>query len=70
MSKTRTTVYIDKDIVSKFETYKLSLPKDDKITFSELVNRLLESHLNNPFNWQDQMLYAYAMKYERESEYE
>lgn len=70
MSKTRTTVYIEEDLLKKYDTFKLNLPKDDKISFSELVNKLLKSHLSNPFNWSDQMLYAYAMQDERENEYE
>lgn len=61
MSK-RTTVYVKDNTLGKFETYKMSLPKDEKISFSELVNTLLESYLNNPFNWNDQMLYSYAIE--------
>lgn len=61
MSK-RTTVYLDEKTLGKFNIYKTSLGEDDKVSFSELVNKLLESHLNNPFNWNNTTLYDYAMQ--------
>lgn len=62
MSKTRTTIYIEDDVLQKFQIYKTQT----ETNFSELVNKLLREHLVNPFNWDNLELCSYANKIEGE----
>lgn len=61
--KQRTTVYIDSVTLEKFDFYKQS-NKENKTTFSNLVEELLNKHLNNPFNWENENLYNFAFRKE------
>lgn len=62
MSKTRTTIYIEDDVLQKFQIYKTQT----ETNFSELVNKLLREHLVNPFNWDNLELCSYVNKIEGE----
>lgn len=52
--KVRTTIYLDDKLKSKYDLYKSQCGG----SLSECLNMLLEKHLNNPFNWQEETLYS------------
>lgn len=62
LSKTRTTIYIEDDVLQKFQIYKIQT----ETNFSELVNKLLREHLENPFNWDNLELCAFVNNIEGE----
>lgn len=60
--KRRTTVYVEEKLYNMFVLYKQQT--EETITFSEFVNKVLHDYLYDPFKWENQHLYNFAMRKE------
>lgn len=60
--KRRTTVYVEEPLYIVYTIYKQQV--DTTITFSQFVNKVLKDYLTNPFNWENENLFNFAMNRE------
>ena len=58
MSRTKITAYLDNDLYRAISFYQAQDMDDE--TVSDLINRVLRNYLDDPFVWDDTMMYAKA----------
>ena len=58
MSRTKITAYLDNDLYRAISFYQAQDMDDE--TVSDLINRVLRNYLDDPFVWEDTMMYAKA----------
>lgn len=64
MSRTKITAYLDNDLYRAISFYQAQDMDDE--TVSDLINRVLRSYLDDPFVWEDTMMYAKAFPKDEE----
>ena len=64
MSSTRITTYLDTDLYRAISFYQAQDMDDE--TVSDIINRVLRNYLDDPFVWEDTMMYAKAFPKDEE----
>ena len=64
MSRTKITAYLDNDLYRAMSLY--TAQDEDNETVSDLINRVLRNYLDDPFVWEDTMMYAKAFPKDEE----
>lgn len=64
MSRTKITAYLDNDLYRAISFYQAQDMDDE--TVSDLINRVLRNYLDDPFVWEDTMMYAKAFPKDEE----
>ena len=64
MSRTRITTYLDNDLYRAISFYQAQDMDDE--TVSDIINRVLRDYLDDPFVWEDTMIYAKAFPKDEE----
>ena len=64
MSRTRITTYLDTDLYRAISFYQAQDMDDE--TVSDIINRVLRDYLDDPFVWEDTMMYAKAFPKDEE----
>lgn len=64
MSRTKITAYLDNDLYRAISFYQAQDMDDE--TVSDLINRVLRNYLDDPFVWDDTMMYAKAFPKDEE----
>ena len=64
MSRTKITAYLDNDLYRAISFYQAQVMEDE--TVSDLINRVLRNYLDDPFVWEDTMMYAKAFPKDEE----
>ena len=64
MSRTRITTYLDTDLYRAISFYQAQDMDDE--TVSDIINRVLRNYLDDPFVWEDTMMYAKAFPKDEE----
>ena len=64
MSRTKITAYLDNDLYRAISFYQAQDMDDE--TVSDIINRVLRNYLDDPFVWEDTMMYAKAFPKDEE----